>query len=350
MCMINLSEKSLGAVCTNVQKKMKTLDQALERIDQALQQIAEMITSQTLPVPVYRENEMNEQEWLACDNFHQMNATIEPGGPGGIFRLAGGAQNLQRGGIPTESHHKVNQQEALLQAILDDPEDVGARLVYADWLEEHGLEPVRSEFIRMQCGLDGKCSCKSMLCAVCKTLMKPRQQVQDLLRDHWGLLLAPRPKDTFVWKDNDKIGYGWKESGRGSQDFQVFFRNGFVEAVRGKFTDWWEREAVIGKTLARSFPLRAVKFTDTAPERWMPNAQEVTCWYWYFHSVLHFPYSPYHHHMPKEIFDFLNGEPLNCFDNDLSADLRSITKAYATREEAEGALSRAVLLHARGNR
>jgi uncharacterized protein (TIGR02996 family) len=37
----------------------------------------------------------------------------------------------------------------LLQAILDDPEDDGLRLVYADWLEEHG-EPERAEFIRVQ--------------------------------------------------------------------------------------------------------------------------------------------------------------------------------------------------------
>lgn len=42
--------------------------------------------------------------------------------------------------------------EALMQAILDTPDNDGPRLVYADWLEEHG-EPERAQFIRVQCEL-----------------------------------------------------------------------------------------------------------------------------------------------------------------------------------------------------
>ena len=44
----------------------------------------------------------------------------------------------------------------LLRAILDDPHDDVPRLVYADWLEEHGdeTERVRAEFIRVQIELD----------------------------------------------------------------------------------------------------------------------------------------------------------------------------------------------------
>lgn len=40
---------------------------------------------------------------------------------------------------------------ALLQAVLESPEDDGVRLIYADWLEERG-DP-RGEFIRLQCHL-----------------------------------------------------------------------------------------------------------------------------------------------------------------------------------------------------
>jgi uncharacterized protein (TIGR02996 family) len=40
---------------------------------------------------------------------------------------------------------------AFLAAILDRPDDDLPRLVYADWLDEHG-EPERAEFIRTQCG------------------------------------------------------------------------------------------------------------------------------------------------------------------------------------------------------
>jgi uncharacterized protein (TIGR02996 family) len=43
----------------------------------------------------------------------------------------------------------MNQEEAFLQAICEDPDDDTPRLVYADWLDEHG-QPERAEFIRVQ--------------------------------------------------------------------------------------------------------------------------------------------------------------------------------------------------------
>ena len=47
--------------------------------------------------------------------------------------------------VPTE-------QDALLAAILAHPAEDTPRLMYADWLDEHG-EHARAEFIRVQCGL-----------------------------------------------------------------------------------------------------------------------------------------------------------------------------------------------------
>src|SRR6516164_9385292 len=44
----------------------------------------------------------------------------------------------------------VTQDEGLFRTILAQPADDAPRLVYADWLEEHG-EPERAEFIRLQC-------------------------------------------------------------------------------------------------------------------------------------------------------------------------------------------------------
>src|SRR4051794_39815561 len=46
----------------------------------------------------------------------------------------------------------MNQDEAFLQAIIERPDDDTPRLVYADWLEEHG-DAARAEFIRVQCQL-----------------------------------------------------------------------------------------------------------------------------------------------------------------------------------------------------
>ena len=40
----------------------------------------------------------------------------------------------------------------LFRAVLDNPEDDAPRLIYADWLDEHG-RPERAEFIRVQCAM-----------------------------------------------------------------------------------------------------------------------------------------------------------------------------------------------------
>src|SRR4051794_6643142 len=53
-------------------------------------------------------------------------------------------------GLPAEL--PMTHDEALWQAIIDAPEEDAPRLVYADWLEEHG-QPERAEFIRVQCEL-----------------------------------------------------------------------------------------------------------------------------------------------------------------------------------------------------
>jgi uncharacterized protein (TIGR02996 family) len=46
----------------------------------------------------------------------------------------------------------MTHDESFLAAILESPDDDAPRLVYADWLDEHG-QPERAEFIRVQCEL-----------------------------------------------------------------------------------------------------------------------------------------------------------------------------------------------------
>jgi uncharacterized protein (TIGR02996 family) len=46
----------------------------------------------------------------------------------------------------------MTHEDAFLQAILESPDDDTPRLIYADWLDEHG-DPARAEFIRVQCRL-----------------------------------------------------------------------------------------------------------------------------------------------------------------------------------------------------
>lgn len=47
----------------------------------------------------------------------------------------------------------MNDQDAFLRAIIDNPDDEFPRLIFADWLEEHG-EPARASLIRVQCELE----------------------------------------------------------------------------------------------------------------------------------------------------------------------------------------------------
>jgi uncharacterized protein (TIGR02996 family) len=49
----------------------------------------------------------------------------------------------------------MSTEQALFQSVLDAPDDDAPRLVYADWLEEHG-QPERAEFIRVQIAREGE--------------------------------------------------------------------------------------------------------------------------------------------------------------------------------------------------
>ncbi len=43
----------------------------------------------------------------------------------------------------------MTDRDALLRAICENPDDDAPRLIYADWLDEHG-DPRQAEFIRVQ--------------------------------------------------------------------------------------------------------------------------------------------------------------------------------------------------------
>jgi uncharacterized protein (TIGR02996 family) len=49
----------------------------------------------------------------------------------------------------------MNDETALLRAIITHPDEDTPRLAYADWIEEYGGDPNRAEFIRTQIGLEG---------------------------------------------------------------------------------------------------------------------------------------------------------------------------------------------------
>src|SRR5262249_13501753 len=71
------------------------------------------------------------------------------------------------------SRAAMSERDDFLRAICASPDDDTVRLVYADWLEEHG-DAVRAEFIRLQCQLGSE------------DLFAPNRRA--LLRREWRLL------------------------------------------------------------------------------------------------------------------------------------------------------------------
>jgi uncharacterized protein (TIGR02996 family) len=102
----------------------------------------------------------------------------------------------------------VTERAGLLRAIRAAPEDTAMRLVYADWLEEHG-DPERAEFIRVQCELAAP---ERLDPERAKGL---RQREQDLLKRH---------RKTWLGGLGDV-------SGAWGQYTDLRFRRGFVETA-----------------------------------------------------------------------------------------------------------------------
>lgn len=128
----------------------------------------------------------------------------------------------------------MTDREALLRSVCENPDDDLARLVFADWLDEHD-EPERAEFIRVQIELSGAVKGKR------RELLKARERA--LIEEHaerWVAELRDYIDDNFTipWHD--------------------YFRRGFVEQI-----------PVLGETLVEAgselfaqAPIREVWLAD----------------------------------------------------------------------------------------
>src|SRR5262245_35816935 len=103
----------------------------------------------------------------------------------------------------------MKEAEGFVRAIAEDVYDDTPRLIYADWLEEHG-DPDRAEFIRVQCELEA---------------IRDRYEIDRAWELHAreGQLLA---KNRKKWLG--RLPKGWDDWQTGAE---IEFRRGFVDTV-----------------------------------------------------------------------------------------------------------------------
>ena len=143
----------------------------------------------------------------------------------------------------------MNDGDALLAAIIANPDDDTPRLVYADWLDENG-QPERAEFIRIQCA-PGKA----------ETGWSRSRELEASSRARW---LAGLPKFPNQW-----------EVGR--RDWE--FRRGFPEYLTAPISDFLERwEEAECVPWLRALSLRHIdseRLQEFANRRWHPRWVEL---------------------------------------------------------------------------
>jgi uncharacterized protein (TIGR02996 family) len=122
----------------------------------------------------------------------------------------------------------MTDQDALLQAVIAHPDDDLPRLVFADYLEEHG-DGVQAEFIRLQCDLAHRAA--------------DDPDLQALLEREQELLASLKPTH-------------YSKMFRG----HVRFHRGFVESIHTT-ADWLVSS---GELLFRTTPVRELRITNLA--------------------------------------------------------------------------------------
>jgi uncharacterized protein (TIGR02996 family) len=133
----------------------------------------------------------------------------------------------------------MNERDCFMKAICESPDDDLPRLVFADWLEEHG-EGERAEFIRVQCELeaehvwDGGCEVcgEPGIGRWCAGCLSERDR-RDALRCRERELFANRCRTWFP----NPTDHEWKWDRPGEADHgntyrgRSLFRRGFVQSL-----------------------------------------------------------------------------------------------------------------------
>ncbi len=219
---------------------------------------------------------------------------------------------------------------AFRRDIIANPADDAPRLIFADWLEDHG-RPERAQFIREQVELVGKWSglCLkrplateeaeplSICCRPCDLKISTNLILQ--VNGHWDCL--PFPCYPLV--------YGLPHA---NPRFYRMFRRGFVHTVRCELNSWLTHG---GPRIVREHPVECVLISNRRPVADPPKRNHR--WYWR---------SPGSNELvlgdatlPVPIFNLLKNHPRCSYD--------SLWAMFESEQDALDALSTACLVHAK---
>lgn len=147
----------------------------------------------------------------------------------------------------------MSQDEAFRRDILANPDDDAVRLIYADWLDEHGNR-ARAELIRVQCRL-------AQLEAIDAERIDLEDRAEELLRLHQGRWLEEIPQALRQRWELHRPGIGgtfFPDDVPQALRPSLEFRRGFVERAACSLTTW--RDHI--EELIAVAPIREVTFED----------------------------------------------------------------------------------------
>ena len=132
--------------------------------------------------------------------------------------------------------------DGMYQAILDNPNDSGLAMIYADALDDAGLQPEWAEFIRVQCELaENKCEFPKLSrcdhCESCKRCLFLIERQHNLFIAHATSWVRDLPGG----KEGPSLHpYNTVKCGLGAIDFQFGYRfiEGFVRIIECSSSAW----------------------------------------------------------------------------------------------------------------
>ena len=148
----------------------------------------------------------------------------------------------------------------LLQAVVAGPDDDGLRLVYADWLDDHGTHPATAglaELIRVQIRLQASRNADTGNRALSRTTA-------------YRTLLARQRELTAEWGafwGQEWCGLAGLHALRG----EIWYSRGFPEGIKTTCDDW----LLLGPTAVQWMPLREVFLSDKSP-----RLRQALGWHW----------------------------------------------------------------------